>query len=124
MRLLMHNRRLRRRISAGSIRLGTLWLLSLANLTASLLLIKLDATAHKSHPGRKFEISHKPISEVQKVIDDNEAEQSVPNAAYMDEWNYSGASAPPKDKLFTGIRLRKVVDLLGQVKEDRADNII
>ncbi|KAI0028459.1 hypothetical protein K488DRAFT_58538 [Vararia minispora EC-137] len=62
--------------------------------------------------GRRFNIVYKPVSGVQKVMDDPAATETALNFAYMEEWNFSGASAPPKEQLLSEVRLRSVAELL------------
>lgn len=59
---------------------------------------------------------YKPVSEVQNAMNDPLATEATLNFAYMEEWNFSGASAPPKDRLFSGARLR--LRGVGELLED------
>ncbi|KZV61489.1 NAD(P)-binding protein [Peniophora sp. CONT] len=82
-------------------------------------------TQLSSFYNRKFNITYKPASLIQSAVTDPSVADADKAFVYMQEWNVSGASAPPRDKLFDcvrqGVKLRSVAELL---EDGRKDGIV
>jgi hypothetical protein len=64
-------------------------------------------------------VSYKSLSNVEKVMNNSEAGEAARSFAYMEEWNYSGASAPPEDHAFSEVRLKSVMEFLKDGERER-----
>ncbi|KAL1740770.1 hypothetical protein HDZ31DRAFT_46842, partial [Schizophyllum fasciatum] len=86
-----------------------------------LLSCMIDAHDLRSLAERKLDVSYLSINEIKTALDmhKNDEDPSALWKAFMDEWNYTGASALPWDKVeaqrqkfFAGVKFRTVRELL------------
>ncbi|VDB96276.1 unnamed protein product [Peniophora sp. CBMAI 1063] len=78
-----------------------------------------------SYYNRTFNPTYTPLSTIQAAIEDPDIPEEDKAFVYMQEWNASGASAPPREKLWDagrwGVRVRSVAQLL---EDGRKDGIV
>jgi len=87
--------------------------------------------------GKKFEVTYIPVATIEQKIQEEERKEEGKRDAmvlakvYMDEWNYSGASAVPwdrvleaREKYFPGIRFRGIEEFIRDADRIEGEGVV